>query len=132
MSDENHGTFIVKSWEEKLTQDFGGGSKFTEALVTQIYEGVITGEGVIQYVLWYRGTASPAFAGFERVNGTVGGKNGSFVIRHSGAFEHGLAKSNWSIVRGSGTGELQGIGGIGTFTAGKGGQGAVIFNPVFA
>jgi hypothetical protein len=131
MSDDSRGTFLVKSWNERLTQDFKGGTTFSYALVTQVYDGVITGEGSVEYVI-FLGGGQRIFVGFERVVGTVGGRSGSFVVRHSGHFENGLAKSEWVVVPNTGTDGLAGIGGAGSFVAEHSGQGVVTFHPSFS
>ena len=57
------------------------------------------------------------YVGLQRVDGTVGGKTGSFVVESNGAFDGGEAKGTWSVIPGSGTGDLAGLTGEGTFIA---------------
>jgi len=56
----------------------------------------------------------------ERVVGRVGGRSGSFVLQHSGAFENGAAKGTLSVVPGSGTGDLRDLRGEGGYVAQEG------------
>jgi hypothetical protein len=60
------------------------------------------------------GTAVPGSAGYvaiERVTGTLGGREGSFVLMHYGVMERGTPSLRVSVVPDSGTGGLEGIGG---------------------
>jgi hypothetical protein len=61
-----------------------------------------------------------AFVGLERVTGRIGGKSGSFVLQRTGVFEDGRAKEAYTVIRGSGTGELHGISGDGHTDVGHG------------
>lgn len=131
MTEENKGVFKVQSWDEKATQEMSGGAKITRAAVTQSYEGVISGHGSVEYVMFHRGDGTAIFVGMERIDGSVGGKTGTFVIRHDGTFEDDAARSQWVVIPGSGSGELEGLGGAGSFDAGHGGEGAVTFDPAF-
>ena len=60
------------------------------------------------------GTAVAGSAGYvaiERVEGTLGGRMGSFVLQHSGSMAGGSQSLAISVVPDSGTGELAGIAG---------------------
>jgi hypothetical protein len=59
------------------------------------------------------------------VAGSVGDRSGSFVLQVSGSFDGGEAKGDWSVVPGSGTGELDGLRGRGGFSAPPGSEAAV-------
>jgi len=62
-------------------------------------------------------TPIPGSAGYvaiERVIGSLHGRNGSFVLQHSGTMDRGAQLLAISVVPGSGTGALAGI--SGTFT----------------
>lgn len=59
-------------------------------------------------------TATEGSAGYvamELVTGTLGGREGSFVLQHSGTMERGTQQLSITVVPDSGTGELAGIGG---------------------
>ena len=111
--------FAIKSWDETpYTEE--NGIKLTRAAVTKTYTGDIDGEGHVEYLMMYRSDKSAAFVGLERVAGTLAGKRGSFVLQRTGVFEGGLAKESYTIIAGSGTGELQGISGNGHSSVGHG------------
>ena len=115
MSTHATATFEVKSWDEQPYQEFEGGAKLTGASVTTSYHGDIEGEGTLEYLMFYGEDGSASFVGLERVAGRVGNRSGSFVLRHSGAYEGGTAKGTYVVVPGSGTGDLRGLRGEGGF-----------------
>lgn len=62
-------------------------------------------------------TAEPTSAGYvaiERVEGTLNGKKGSFVLQHSSTMNKGIPTQQITVVPDSGTDDLKGL--TGTFT----------------
>ena len=39
------------------------------------------------YVMMYLGSGNASFSGFEKVVGSLGGRTGSFVLRHTGSYD---------------------------------------------
>src|SRR5438046_2826991 len=111
-------TFTLKSWNEAPYNEMQRAPKLTRASVTKAYQGDITGEGKVEYLMMYRDDGSANFTGLERVVGTVGGRSGSFVLQHNGTFERGVATVTLSVVPGSGTEALRGVKGDGQFAVG--------------
>lgn len=111
-------TFEIKAWDEKPYDEFEGGRKLTRASVKKAFHGDIEGESSVEYLMAYAEDGSASFVGMERVVGRVGDRSGSFVLQHSGTFAGGVAKETWFVVPGSGTGELVGLRGQGSFAAG--------------
>ena len=118
MQKQARATFDIKSWDEKAYNEMEGAPKLTRASVTKSYQGDIEGEGKVEYLMMYSTAGSASFMGVERVTGSVGGRSGSYVLRHSGTFEDGVAKVTISVVPGSGTGDLRGLTGEGGFSVG--------------
>lgn len=58
-----------------------------------------------------------SFIGIEEIVGKLSGKAGSFLLNHRGKHENGIAKSTFDIIPKSGTGELSGISGSGSYEA---------------
>jgi hypothetical protein len=112
--------FAIKAWDEKPFNEGEGLPKLTRATVTKAFTGDIEGEGKLEYLMVYRGDGSATFVGLERVVGRLAGKAGSFVLQRAGVFEGGVAKESYSVVPGSGTGELRGLRGEGTTAVGHG------------
>ncbi len=110
--------FMTKNWEEKIVSGTGGGPRVAYAHVTFAYEGVIEGESICDLLLYYAGegynsgqTTSPSF---ERFEGKVDGREGTFIVRHEYTFDDKGFTSTFKVVPGSGTGGLAGLTGSGT------------------
>jgi hypothetical protein len=71
----------------------------------------------------YDQAGSAVFVGLERIVGRIGDKTGSFVVQHVGTFDGESAKGKLLVVPGSGTGDLRGLQGEGSFEAGLGSDG---------
>jgi hypothetical protein len=63
----------------------------------------------------YRSDVSADFVGLERITGQLGGRMGSFVLQHHGAYESGKLQSAFVVVPGSGTGDLHHLRGQGNY-----------------
>jgi hypothetical protein len=112
-----NGSFELASWDEKTYEDLGGGAKLTRASVTQTFSGDIEGDGAVEWLMAYRTDGTARFVGLQRVTASIGGRNGSFVLETTGDFDGKMATWEASVVRGSGTGDLEGLTGSGTFGA---------------
>jgi len=126
MSTHATGTHDMKTWDEKTWDgkpaNEVSGAKLTRASVTNSFHGDIEGEGTLEYLMPYRDDGSASYVGLERVVGRIGDRRGSFVLQHSGTYESGTATTAWSVVPGSGTGDLRGLCGEGGFVARHGDQ----------
>jgi hypothetical protein len=111
-------TFTVKTWSEKPYFETADGGRFTRATVTKSITGDVTGEATCEYLMVYRAGGSASFVGLEHVNGSVGGRGGTFVLQHQGTAEDGIVTTTWFVVPGSGTAQLRGLVGEGGYTSG--------------
>jgi hypothetical protein len=111
------GTFTVASWDENTYQELNDDAKLTKATVTFAMAGDINGQATWDAVMCYRPDGTAVFTGFQRVEGHLGGAEGSFVVRADGDFAGGEARSHWEVVTGSGTGSLAGLTGSGSSAA---------------
>lgn len=111
-------TFTATSWDERLVAGADEQPRVAHAHTTNRYAGIINGESVCDYLLYYNGPGyTGRSTGLERIEGTVDGRTGSFVIHHDGRFDdHGI-EGTWHVLVGSGTGELGGVSGSGTLRA---------------
>ncbi len=112
--------FAIKSWDEKPYSEGQELPKLTRAAVTKTFTGDIEGEGQVEYLMMYRSDGTATFVGLERIVGRIADKAGSFVLQRTGIFEGGQAKESYSVIPGSGTGELRGLRGEGTSAVGHG------------
>jgi Protein of unknown function (DUF3224) len=122
MSTHAEGKFKVKSWDEDTYAELGDGRKLTRASVKQGFSGDVEGEGAVEWLMCYRPDETADFVGLQQVDGRVGDRSGSFVLQNSGTFDGREARGEWSVVPGSGTGDLSGLRGEGQFTAPLGGE----------
>ena len=68
-------TFTLNAWDEKPYNEMNAVPKLTRAGVTKSYQGDITGEGKLEYLMMYRDDGSASLIGLERVVGSVGGRS---------------------------------------------------------
>ncbi len=111
-------TFKILSWDEEPFDEPEDGPKLTRAHIKKSFDGDLAGTGNLMYVMTYLDAASASFSGFEKVVGSLGGRKGSFVLRHTGSYDGEKAVAECEVVPGSGTGELAGLSGTGRFSAG--------------
>ena len=62
-----------------------------------------------------RDERSASLVSLQRVEGRLGSREGAFLLRGSETVEKGRIKATWSVVPGSGTGDLAGLRGEGGF-----------------
>ena len=67
-----------------------------------------------------------SFVGIERVSGSLGGRAGTFLLQDAGTVNGNIVSGDWSVIQGSGTGELSGLRGEGGFRASLG-EGAQVY-----
>ena len=111
------GEIATTSWEEEVYGAVDGAPKLSLDRIRHTFSGDIEGEGTARFLNAYRGEAAATFAGFERVDGRLDGRAGTFVLHITGTYENGVATMEWSVVPGSGTGELAGLRGEGGYVA---------------
>jgi len=89
--------------------------KISRAVVTKVFRGDFEGTSRSELLMCGRTDGTGGYAAQERVEGIIGGRNGSFVLHH-GATRSGGAETRFGyIVPGSGTAELRGITGQATY-----------------
>ena len=111
-------TFKIVSWDEEFFDEPENGPKLTRAHVMKSFHGDLSGTGNLMYVMTYLSNGVASFLGFEKVVGSLGGRTGSFVLRHTGSYDGEKATAEYEVVPGSGTDELAGLSGTGGFSAG--------------
>ena len=79
--------FEIVNWEETPFDDGAGVSKLTEALVDKKYSGDVDGTSTTKWLMAYAPDKTATYVGIERIKGTIGGKRGSLVLMHEGAFD---------------------------------------------
>ena len=110
------GNIQVKTWES-LPFDTTGGPSLNELRVTEDFVGDIAGQGAARMLQTLRADGSASFVAVERVVATLDGRSGSFVLQDEGVLAGNHVKGSWFVVQGSGTGDLAGLRGEGSFEA---------------
>ena len=118
MSRHGTGTYTIKGWEQRQIADFGEGITMLHASPTQLFQGVIEGEGHVEYLMTSPDNVVTTYVGLMRVAGQVEGRAGTFLVQLSGTFAAGVPQEAWTIIPDSGTGDLQGIQGTGGIASG--------------
>lgn len=103
--------------------DESGGPKLMEVHIRETFSGDIEGESTVRALQTLHPDKSASLVSLQRVTGTLGGRRGSFVLQGSETIADGAIRASWSVVPGSGTGELEGLRGEGGFE-GRFGEGS--------
>ncbi|VTS01601.1 Uncharacterized protein OS=Polaromonas sp. CF318 GN=PMI15_04093 PE=4 SV=1: DUF3224 [Gemmata massiliana] len=104
-----HGEFEVKLAPLPI-HDAVEGSPLGRRSIDKTFHGDLSATSVGEMLS--AGTAVKGSAGYvaiERVTGTLGGKNGTFVLMHTGLMNRGAPSLTVSVVPDSGTDELTGL-----------------------
>lgn len=111
-------TFRIISWDEEPFDEPESGPKLTQAHIKRSFEGDLIGAGNLMYVMTSLDDRNASFAGFEKVVGSLAGRTGSFVLRHTGFYDGEKATAKCEVVPGSGTDQLAELSATGEFSAG--------------
>jgi hypothetical protein len=118
-----NGAFEVTAGTEDPYDQLDGGTRLTHASGTQAFSGDIEGAGSVHWLMLYRPDKTAHFVGLQRVTGSVGGRQGSFVAAAEGDHDATGSRIALSIVKGSGTAGLTGIAGEGSLVTPGGAKG---------
>ncbi|MBW5484389.1 DUF3224 domain-containing protein [Streptomyces bambusae] len=118
MSVRTTGHFTFTDWQENDLTAEGASPRLSRASVTNAFTGGIEAAATTcAYTNVYLTPVTGSFAGMEFLNGSVDGRKGGFVVEERGTFEEdGTVHCTFEVVPGSGTGELAGLRGTGSFT----------------
>ena len=98
-------SFVLDKWEPQAT-DEAAGTEFARVAIAKTFTGAVEGTSTVE-MLTASNATSRAYVAFERLDVSVDGRKGAFVLHHS-ADDSGLTLK---ILTGSGSGELTGISG---------------------
>jgi hypothetical protein len=120
MSTRATATVEHTSWQETAIDGSGSGEaaagpKLSRAVVTKVFKGDFEGTSRSELVMCGRSDGTGGYAAQERIEGSIAGRTGSFVLHH-GATRSGGSETRFGyIVPGSGTGGLSGLTGQATY-----------------
>lgn len=117
-------TVTAQNWDEERIDEIDAERAIASAQWTTTWSGDIEGTSICHLLISYTGgdparpeTLVGPYQGYEVVRATIGGRSGTFVLSESGAHSGAVARTEVSIVPDSGTGELAGISGTGSYAA---------------
>lgn len=117
MSSQIKCTFKIDSWKEDPFSKKEDGPTLIRASVIQSYSGSLKAKSTIEYLMTNFEDGTSSFIGIEEIIGELDDKSGSFLLNHKGSHKDGVAKSTFEIIPQSGTSELSGIQGNGSYEA---------------
>ncbi|MFI7310352.1 DUF3224 domain-containing protein [Streptomyces hygroscopicus] len=122
MTTHTTGHFSYADWKETAAGAAEGGAKLAHAVVTNTFSGGIEAPRTsCQYAITYVTEKTGVCCGYELLTGTLDGRAGGFVVVQHGSWgEDATVHCSFEVVPGSGTGELAGLTGSGTFSAVRG------------
>ncbi len=112
-------TFKILRWDETPYSEVEGAGKLTTASIDKSFEGDLVGTGALNYLMNYQTDDITNFVGYERIVGKVGGRSGSFVLKHEGIDDGKVVRGTCVVVTGSATGELTGLEGGASYALGR-------------
>jgi uncharacterized protein DUF3224 len=117
-------TITGKTWDEERLGGTAGPHYVARATFTTEWAGEIAGTSTCWLLLSYvdgdpddpQSLVGP-YTGYELVTATIGERHGTFVLAATGDHRGGVARTAVTVVAGSGTGDLEGISGSGSYAA---------------
>jgi Protein of unknown function (DUF3224) len=119
MSEHVKTSMDVTSWDEQTISE-SGDTKVTRTTMGQSCSGDIEGTSASELVMYYQKGGTATIVGFLTIEGSIGDRKGTVVLRSIGAFDGSQATADLTVVDGSGTGGLAGISGSGSSVAPSG------------
>lgn len=100
--------FDIDSWDG-TPYDERDGVALSRTRVTKTFHGDIEGKSTAELLMAGAQEGSAAYVGFERIEGRLHGRSGSFILHHSATMSHDAQSASWTVVPDSGTGELRSL-----------------------
>ena len=95
-----------------------------EIRIVEKFIGDWEGESTVRSLQFERADKSASQVSMQTFRGRLGGRRGTFVLQGAETVENGKITASWTVVPGSGTGELTGLRGEGGFQ-GEFGKGSI-------
>jgi hypothetical protein len=121
MTKQAAGTFELDVFAAEKPYDEHLDTKIARVHVEKTFSGDLTGTSTAELITVTTGETPRAYVAIERVEGTLDGRTGGFVLQHNAGGENGSPWLSWKITEGSGTGDLEGITGEGQIVIGPDG-----------
>jgi hypothetical protein len=114
---------ITVQSSEGVPYDQSTGPALVEVRLVETFSGDIEAQSPVRALQVLRDDKSAVLVSLQRVRGRLGGRAGTFVLQGQETVANGRITATWSVVPGSGTGDLAGLRGEGGF-AGEFGKGS--------
>lgn len=124
MLERASGQFIIDGQVEDILGGINGAARIARISQTCRFSGQLEGESMAEFTAVLPREGDGCFHGFQRIAGTLGEREGSFVLSVSGEYSRGQPRGTWTIVPKSGSGDFVHIRGSGTFSLPNGKPGA--------
>ncbi|GHG54183.1 DUF3224 domain-containing protein [Streptomyces griseocarneus] len=113
------GHFTFATWEERTVGARETSPRLAHASVVNTFSGGIeAADTTCEYTIAYATDKTGTFTGMQVLTGRVDGRDGTFVVEERGSFDDdGTVHCAFEVVPGTGTGELTGLRGTGSFVA---------------
>ncbi|MBA2552302.1 MAG: DUF3224 domain-containing protein [Geodermatophilaceae bacterium] len=100
--------FVIDRWDEEVLEEHEG-AHIVRTSVGKTFSGEITGTSDGWMTMARAQEGSMAYVGFERIDATIDGRTGTFVVMHNAVGNSEGGDATWTVLADSGTGELRGI-----------------------
>ena len=107
-------SFEILKWDETFDGEPVEGWAVKRATVHKRFSGALEATSVAEVSTTGQGTGM-AYSALERVEGTLDGRTGSFLLQHGGAGDESGQEAFGHVVRGTGTGGLVGLHGTAVY-----------------
>ncbi|MFB9237408.1 DUF3224 domain-containing protein [Plantactinospora siamensis] len=104
----------IESWDEQPYRELPDGSRFTRAEVTLSGTDDAVTAATFEGLMFYRPDGTSSYATLMRIEATLDGRAGTFVLRGTGTYDGTTARGDSEVVPGSATGDLAGLTGAAT------------------
>ncbi|MFI6321721.1 DUF3224 domain-containing protein [Nonomuraea sp. NPDC050556] len=104
------GTFETANWNPQPAYSDHDGVSLAHVTMSKTFEGDLAGTATVSMIVTgSEHEDSRSYVAMERVEGTLGGRAGTFVMQHNAVSDLGTDTLRITVVPGSGTGELTGL-----------------------
>jgi hypothetical protein len=100
--------FEITGWDEQAYDTPADGPPLAMTTVRKRFDGALSGTSVAR-VLTAQGEGGAGYVASERVEGTLEGRTGTFVLQHAAVGDADGAEQYGHVVPGSATGDLAGL-----------------------
>lgn len=116
MLERASGQFIIDGQVEDIFGGISGAARIARISQSCRFSGQLEGESMAEFTAVLPREGDGSFHGFQRVSGTLGEREGSFVLSVTGEYVKGQPRGAWTIVPKSGSGDFAHIRGGGAFS----------------